>query len=115
MFGSIGCDGALTLHVPRAKFPIHYLVASQTLVFLTKMRNEYLRGNTTTWNNTDTRIEPLEFYEQDSQQRIAIHEMGWGEELNDFINHLSNADEVKHEKGTKEAIMELKSLIQNIA
>ena len=35
-----------------------------------------------------------------------------GEELNDFINHLENAEEIKHEKGTKDAIMELKSLIQ---
>ena len=77
------------------------------------MRNKYLMGNTTAWSNTDTRITPLTFYEQDSQQRIDIHEMGGGEELNDFINHLSNVEEVKHEKGMKEAIMEMRSLIQN--
>ena len=112
LFGGIGCDGKLTLHVPQTKFPIHYLVGAQTLVFLTKMRNEYLRGNTTTWSNTDTGIKPLTFYEQDLQQRIDIHELGGEEELNDFINHLANAEEVKHEKGTKEAIMERKSLIQ---
>ena len=40
---------------------------------------------------------------------------GGGGGLNDFINHLENAEEVKHEKGTKEAIMELKSLIQKTA
>ena len=61
VFGSIGCDGALILHVPHTKFPIHYLVGSQTLVFVTKMRNEYLNGNQTTWNNTDTRVKPSTF------------------------------------------------------
>ena len=76
------------------------------------MRNEYLRGNNTTWSNTDTRITPLTFYEQDLQHRIAIHDLGGEAEHNDFINHLENVEEVKHEKGTKEAIMELKSLIQ---
>ena len=45
--------------------------------------------------------------------------MSWeegGGGLNDFINHLTNVEEVKHEKGEKgaeEAIMELKSLIRN--
>ena len=39
--------------------------------------------------------------------------MSWGGELNDFINHLSNVEEVKHEKGMKEAITELKSLIRH--
>ena len=35
LFGVIGCGGTLTLHIPHTKFPIHYLVGSQTLVFLT--------------------------------------------------------------------------------
>ena len=48
LFGSIGWDGTLTLHVPHTKSHIRYLVDSQTLVFITKMRNEYLRGHTTT-------------------------------------------------------------------
>ena len=77
------------------------------------MRNEYLTGNQTACTNTDTRIKPLTFYEQDSHRRLAIHEMGGGEEFNDYINHLPNVEELKHEKGTKESIMELKSLIQS--
>ena len=52
------------------------------------MRNEYLRGDQTTWGNTDTGIKPLTFYEPDLQQRIAIREMGGGDEYNDFIIHL---------------------------
>ena len=44
------------------------------------MRNGYLNGNQTTWNNTGTRIKPLAFYEQDLQRRIAIHEL-WGGDL----------------------------------
>ena len=73
---TIGCDGTLTLHIPIAKFPILYLVGSETLVSPTEMRNEYLRGNQTTWANTDTRIRPLTFYEPDLRQRIAIRDMG---------------------------------------
>ena len=76
------------------------------------MRNEYLDGNQTTWNNTDTRIKPSTFYEQDLHQRFAIRELGGREEFNDYINHLPNVEELKHEKGTNESIMELKSLIQ---
>ena len=62
------------------------------------MRNEYLTGNQTTWRNTDTRIKQLTFCEQDLQRRIAILERGGGEGFNDFINHLSNVEELKHEK-----------------
>ena len=40
--------------------------------------------------------------------------MIWGEEeFNDFVNHLANVEELRHEKGTKGSIMELKSLIQS--
>ena len=53
LFGIIGCDGTLTLHVTLAKSTINYLLGSQTLVFLTKMRNAYLRGNQTTGANAD--------------------------------------------------------------
>ena len=31
LFGLIGRDGALRMHVPITKFPIHYMVDSQTL------------------------------------------------------------------------------------
>ena len=44
VFGTIGRDGALTLHIPSTKSPVHYLADSKTLVFLTKIRNGYLRG-----------------------------------------------------------------------
>ena len=81
------------------------------------MRNEYLNGNQTTWTNMDTGIKPLTFYEPDLQQRISIRELGcvwwWWGEFNDFINHLANVEESKHEKGMKDSIMELKSLIQS--
>ena len=112
LFGIIGCGGTLTIHVPHTKFPIRYLVDSQTLVFLTKMRNEYLRGDQTTWANTDTGIRPLTFYEPDLHRRIAIRELGWGDEFNDFVNRLGNTNDLKHAKGMKESIVELKSLIQ---
>ena len=112
LFDIVGCDGTLTLHVPRAKFTIHYLADSQTIVLLAKMRNVYLRGNQTLRANTDARIRPLTFYEPDLQKRIAIHELEGGGEFNDFTNRLGNMDELKHEKGMKDSIAELKSLIQ---
>ena len=65
------------------------------------MRNGYLNGNQTTRAHTDTRVKPLTFYEQDLHRRIAIREMGGGEEFNDFIIHLANVEELKHEKERK--------------
>ena len=76
LFRIIGSGGPLTLHIPSTEFPIRYLAGSQTLVFLTKMRSEYLRGNQTTRANEDTRNRPLTFYEPDLQRRIVIPEMG---------------------------------------
>ena len=57
----LGCDGTLKLHVGSAKFPIRYLVDSQALIFLSKVRNGYLQRNPTTWANTDTRLPVLDF------------------------------------------------------
>merc|ERR1712112_27697 len=37
----LGCGGTLHLHVGSTKFPLHYLVDSQTLIFLSKVRNEF--------------------------------------------------------------------------
>ena len=88
LFGIVGCDGALTLHSARANFPEHYLVGARTLVFLIKMRTEYLRSSQTAWANTYTRLRPLTFYEPDLHRRIAIRELGWEGKFNDFINHL---------------------------
>ena len=76
------------------------------------MRNEYLRGNQTTWANTDARIRPLTFYEPDLQRRIAIRELGEEDEFNDFTNHLGNMKELQHEQGMGESTAESKSLIQ---
>ena len=95
LFGSIDWDGALTLHVPRAKFPIRYLAGSKTLVFLTKRGGEYIRGNTTTWNKTDTGIKPSAFLRTRFTTSNFYTWAGGEEELNDFINHLANVEEVK--------------------
>ena len=111
LFVIIGCGGALTLHIPSTKFPIHYLAGSQTLVFLTKMRNGYLRGNQTTRVNADTRIPPLTFYEPDLRRRFDVREMGGGA-FNDVIGRLGNMGEVKHEKGMGKSIVESESLIR---
>ena len=78
LFDLIGRDGALKLHVHSTMCPIHYLVDSQTLILLTRMRSEFLNRNQTTRANTDTRIKPQAFYEPDLQQRIAIRELGGG-------------------------------------
>ena len=48
-FGILGRDGALQLHLPSTKFPIHYMFGSQTLISLSKMRNVILNRNQTTW------------------------------------------------------------------
>ena len=61
LFELIACSGTLRLHIPRTKSPIHYLVDSQTLISLTKMRNEILNKNQTTLANTDTMIKPQTF------------------------------------------------------
>ena len=81
LFELIGRDGALRLHVPRTNPPINYMVDSQTLIFLTKMRNGLLNRNQTTWANTDTRLTPRDFYEPAINQKIAIRELGGGKRL----------------------------------
>ena len=37
----LGCDRAPQLHVGVAKFPLHYSVDPQALIFLSKMRSEF--------------------------------------------------------------------------
>ena len=74
----LGCDGTLQLHLANTKFPLHYLVDSQTLIFLSKARNEILKRNNITWANTDTRLSVRDFYEDDLNQQIAIDELGGG-------------------------------------
>ena len=105
---TVGRDGALQLHVASAKFPIHYMADSQSLTFLPKMRNGILNPNQTTWPNTDTRLTPELFYEPTLNREIDIRDMGG---VNDFMRRLGEMGDLKHEKGAKEAIVELKSLI----
>ena len=38
----LGCDGALQLHLSNTKFPLRYLVGSQTLIFCRKREVEFL-------------------------------------------------------------------------
>ena len=45
LFDLIGRGGTLKLHVPNTDPPIRYLVDSQTLTSLTKMRDEFLNRN----------------------------------------------------------------------
>ena len=111
LFDLIWRDGTLRLHIPSEKPPIHYLVDSQTIISLTKMRNEILNKNQTTWANADTRIKPRTFYAPGINRKISIREMGGGEAFNDFTDHLGDMEDLKHEQGTKEAIVEMRSLI----
>ena len=103
----LGCDGTLQFHVGSAKFPLHYLVDSQTSIFLSKARNEFLQRNPITWTNTDTRLSVREFYESDLNQQIASNELG-GQAYREFLDHLGRVEELKHEEGMKEAISEIK-------
>ena len=115
LFEILGRDGALQLHFPSTKFPIHCVVVAQTLIFLSGMGNGILNRNQTTWENTDTRLIPQAFYEPTHNQKIPIREMWWwwrGGSLNDSMDRLCNMGELKHEEGMEDAILELKSLIR---
>ena len=57
-------------------------------------------------------LNPHTFYEPTANRQIAIRELGMGEACNDFMDHLGGVGDLKHEKGMKEAIAELKSLIR---
>ena len=104
----IGCDRPLQVHLANTKFPSHYLVDSQTLVFLSKARNEILNGNPITWTNTDTRLSIREFYENGLNHQIAINELGGEQAFRDFLDHIGMVEELRHEEGMQESISELK-------
>ena len=70
----MGCDGTLQMRLPSAKFPLHYSVGSQPLIFLSGMRSGIWNRNLTTWATADTRFAPNEFYEQGLNRQIAIRE-----------------------------------------
>ena len=72
----IARDGAFQLHLHSAKFTIRDLMGSQALIVLAEMRHGIPNRNKTTRPNTDTRINPKEFYEPGLNQKIAIREMG---------------------------------------
>ena len=74
----LGSDGTLQLHAPSSKFPINYLVDSQTIILLSKMRNVIPSRNQTTWGNTATRLTPKAFYEPTISQQIAVRDLGGG-------------------------------------
>merc|ERR1712112_36235 len=108
----LGCDGTLQLHLANAKFPLRYLVGSQTLICLSKARNEILTRNPITWTNTDTRLSIRDFYENDLNQQIAINELGGGQAFRDFLDHIGMVGELRHEEGMQESISELKTLMR---
>ena len=83
-----GCDGTLQLHLANTEFPLHYLVGSQTLIFLSKARNEILNRNPVTWTSTDTRLPIRDFYENDLNRQIAINELGVEQAYRDFLDHI---------------------------
>ena len=107
----IGRDGALQLHLPRAKSPLRYFVQSGTLISLSKARSGIPNRNLTTLDNADTRLTHKEFYAPGLNQEIAIREMGGVGAVNDSIRRLSQVGGAKHEERMREAITELESLM----
>ena len=71
----LGRSGALKLHLPCTKFTMRYLVDSQTLISLSKMRHESPNRNQTPYANTDARTSPNAFYEPTHNQKIPT--MRW--------------------------------------
>ena len=85
---------------------------SQTLIFLSKVRNEIPQWNPVTWTSTDTRLPIRDFYENDLNQQIAINELGGGQAYRDFLDHIGKVEELRHEEGMQESISELKTLMR---
>ena len=81
LFGIIGRDGALQLNVAGTKFPMRYMVDSQNVNFLSKMRNAILNRNQTTWGNSDARLTPRAFYEPTVSRKLLFARWGWGKRL----------------------------------
>ena len=72
----LGRYGALRLHLPSTKFPIHYSVGSQKIICLPETRYGILNRNQKAWANTDARTSSRAFYAPTHNQEIAIHEVG---------------------------------------
>ena len=112
LLGVIGRDGELHLHAPSVKFPVHYMVGSETLVILSRMGNAISNRNQTMRPNADARLAPVDFYEPTVNRQIAIREPGLGKRLT--ITRIAYGAwwGLKLVKGTKEAIAEMESLIR---
>ena len=64
IFYILYCDGPIRLHLENTKVQVRYLVDSETLVFLKKIRMGILSRNKTTWWKTDTLIDPNARFKQ---------------------------------------------------
>ena len=71
----LGRDVELRLHLTRTKSAMRYLVVSQAVISLSKMRNGIANRNRTTWTNTDARTSPNEFYGPTHNQKLLP--MSW--------------------------------------
>ena len=69
-------------------------------MFLSEMGNGIPNRRKTAWPNTDTRLNPKQFYAHGVNRGISSREIGWVEALNDFMEHISPAGELKHDEGT---------------
>ena len=78
----------LCIYIAQIKIQFFYLSGSQTLVFLTKIRNGIPSINRATWANADARLGPNEFVKPNTNQKIAIHESGGFGGLGDFLGYL---------------------------
>ena len=62
------------------------------------MGDGIFQGIKTTWDNADTRLNPLAYYKPDIQQEIEIREMGGLRAFKHFTSYVGNVTELKQEK-----------------
>ena len=80
----LGCDGTLHMHLPNRKSILRYPVGSQSLVFLSLVRNAILQNKASTRANTDTSLGHVDCYMRDIIREIATHEFRRGGAFKDF-------------------------------
>ena len=78
------------------------------LLFLTEIRYAISKHNDTPRANTYNRIGPGDFYKHNTNQSIAIHELGAGGDFKDFLSYL----DAVCGKGLKHHISELQDLMR---
>ena len=95
LLGSFGCGGGVNFaRTSRAKFRKRYLVGPHTVLFSTKMRNDYLNGDQTAWAHTYTGIKQLAFLR--TIFTLPNSYLRDGEEgFIDFANRLKNVEDLK--------------------